>query len=302
MSSPDPIRILFFGTPGFAVPFFDFLYQKSQTEKRIEIIGVVTQPDKPVGRKGILTPPAVKVAAQEKRIPVLQPTSLKRNEGQKLLNAYPADLYVVVAYGKIIPVSILTIPHFGAVNVHPSLLPRYRGPSPLQAVITQGDKETGISIMLLDEGMDTGPLLAQKKISLSERETLETLTQKIHQDGPALLYETLHSYASAQTSPIPQSLEGITITSLLDRDDGHINWSDPAIVIDRKIRAYTPWPGCFAVWNRNGKELRLKILEAIPASDVPDAKEPGTVEMEEGRILVHTGSGCLRACLRLFLC
>lgn len=282
------MKIIFFGTPDFASPFLQELIDDSD----IEVAAVVCQPDKPVGRKGKLTAPAVKVLAENNHLEVLQPASLKKNEAKVLLSAYDADFFVVVAYGKIIPKSILQIPAKGCINVHPSRLPKYRGPSPIQTAIAEGDTETGISIMLLDEGMDTGPILSFEGISIDGEETYETLVNKIHARGPKLLSQTLKRYIKGEIHPVPQSTEGVSISQLLTREDGRIDWTQNMAVIDRKWRAYQAWPGAWSVWNRNGKELRLKIIKLTPVDFVNDLP-PGTVAIKNNRLFVNCADGTM---------
>jgi len=278
------IKTVFFGTPDFSVPFLSALLDNPD----VDVVAVVCQPDKPVGRKGTIMPPATKVLAEEKEIEVYQPASLKNNEAIVQLASYEADVFVVVAYGKIIPQSILDLPNNGALNVHPSLLPEYRGPSPMQAAIAHGDDQTGVTIMLLDAGMDTGPILAQNSITLDADETYASLQAKVHRDGPRLLVDTIKRHVAGEIVPIPQDDSRATLTSLLTREDGKIDWTAPLIQIERKVRAYNPWPGTWTMWG----DKRLKILKAHPAdfnADVP----PGTVTLKEGKMLVDASDGTL---------
>ncbi|MFH1252895.1 MAG: methionyl-tRNA formyltransferase [Candidatus Uhrbacteria bacterium] len=265
------MKIIFFGTPDLAVPFLEAL----TNEPDFEVQAVITQPDRPVGRKQILTPSPVKELTLKKGIPVHQPETLRQKELPSLL-ALPkpgeggfsvpfpldTDLFVVVAYGLIIPEKILKIPKFGCINVHPSLLPKYRGPTPIQSAIANGDAETGISIMLLDKGMDTGPILAQEKIVLASDEDQVSLTEKIKQLGPKLLIETIKKYAAGEIKPQSQDDSRAVVCKLLDREAGRINWTEPAKVIERKIRAYFPWPGTWTEFLHKEKNIRVKILKA----------------------------------------
>lgn len=252
------MKIVFFGTPEFSVPFLRALIEAPS----LEVIAVVTQPDKPVGREKTLTPPPTKILALQHGLPVLQFATLKSDTARETLAALHADCFVVVAYGKLIPQPILELPPLGCINVHPSLLPKYRGPSPIQAAIANGDDKTAVSIMLLDAGMDTGPLLAQEPVEVLPTDTSPTLSERLTKVGAPLLVSTLVGYEAGSIKPMPQSDAGATITKLLDREDGLIDWTDSAEEIDQKIRAYTPWPGCYTVLNKNGKELRVKILAA----------------------------------------
>lgn len=247
------MKIVFFGTPDLAVPFLEALI----SEANFEVVAVVTQPDRPVGRKHDLIAPPVKQLALQKGIQILQPETLKEKREQP-----DADMFVVVAYGLLIPQRILDRPRLGCINVHPSLLPKYRGPSPIQSAIANGDAETGISIMLLDKGMDTGPILTQKKIVLDAEETQMTLAEKIKQAGPKFLVETIKKFTTGEIKPMAQDDTKATVTKLLTREDGKIDWSEPAEKIERKIRAYYSWPGCWTEVLRNGKTLRVKILKS----------------------------------------
>jgi methionyl-tRNA formyltransferase len=273
-----PTRIVFLGTPDLAVPFLEAL----TNEPDFEVQAVITQPDRPVGRKQILTPSPVKELALAKGVTVFQPENLKKDSitlppspgfggtpskasvgGASLHDSITsADLAVVVAYGIIIPQTVLSLPKLGFINVHPSLLPKYRGPTPIQSAIANGDKETGVSIMLLDKGMDTGPILAQEKIILVADETQVSLTEKIKQLGPALLIETIKKYVAGKIELQPQDDSQAVICKMLSRDSGKIDWSESAERIEQKIRAYFPWPGTWTEFSHNGKNIRVKILKA----------------------------------------
>ena len=277
-------KIIFFGTPQFAVPFFLELSK----DPSVEIVVVVTQPDKPVGRKQILTKPEMKVAAESLNISVLQFPSLKSAEALQTLEQFQADLFIVVAYGKLIPQSILDLPKKGCVNVHPSLLPKYRGPSPLQNTILRGDKTSGISIMLLDAGMDTGPILAQSTIDLDPRETFSSFEEKIFAIGPKFFCETVQKWLHEEIVPIAQNDAGATVTSLLERVDGKIDWNMSAAEIDRKIRAFETWPGTWFSWNENGTDVRVAVHQAI-ASDRECVERIGDVIVESNHVFVVCG-------------
>lgn len=278
-------KVVFFGTPDFSVPFLSALIE----DQNLDVVAVVCQPDKPVGRKGTVTPPAIKTIAIDNGIAVIQPKSLKNDETLDHIRPFEADLFVVVAYGKIIPQAVLDIPKLGSINVHPSLLPEYRGPAPMQAAIAEGDDQTGVSIMLLDAGMDTGPILAQEVLSLDADETYGSLVGKVHQMGPRLLVSTIKRYIAGDITPLPQDHNRATLTSLLKREDGHIDWTAPLIQLERKIRAYDPWPGTWTMWNNK----RIKILKARESdfkADVP----PGTVTVKENQLFVDCYDGTLQ--------
>lgn len=252
------MKIIFFGTPDFSVPFLNTL----ASDPQIELLAVVTQPDKPVGRKLIPKPSPIKERGQVLGFRVFPFTKLKSFEAHDQLVSLGADVFVVVAYGKLIPKSILDIPKLGCVNVHPSKLPRYRGPTPIQTAIEHGDRETAVSIMLLDEGMDTGPLLAQKKVEILPTDTTPSLSQRLAAVGAPFLVETLKLYAAGALTPIPQDNTLASSTKLLDRASGKIDWDESPEVIERKIRAYAPWPGTFTIIEHQGVPLRVKILKA----------------------------------------
>lgn len=281
MTEEYKIRTVFFGTPEFSVPFLNACFEDSE----LDVIAVVTQPDKPVGRKREIQASQIKKFALENSIPVLTPNSLKTEEAKQELADLNADLYVVVAYGKIIPQAILDLPKYGSTNVHPSLLPKYRGPSPIQWAISEGDKVTGVSIMLLDAGMDTGPILLQEEIKLSNQETTASLIEKIHTIGPNLLLRAIKGLISGEITPMSQNDENATITKLLKKEHGHIDWKLPAHEIDNRFRAYLGWPDSWSVWNRNEKAMQLKF-HGLVLTERP-AKQPGLVQLEEGRLFVH---------------
>ena len=272
------IRVVFFGTPNFALPVFEALLKADD----IDVVGVVTQPDKPSGRGHEMTPSPVKVVGARHAVRVLQFPSLKKPEVVEALKKLEADAFVVFSYGKMIPASVLSIPRLGCLNVHPSLLPLYRGPTPVPAAILRGDTKTGVSIMLLDEGMDTGPILAQAVVNVLPNDTTPILMHRlIAEVGSPLLVETLRRFASGQIKPQPQDNARATICGLHDREDGFIKGNESSDEIDRKIRAYFPWPGCYTIVKHNGKDLRVKLL---PRGQVqPDGKKPMALsEFERG--------------------
>ena len=280
------MKIVFFGTPAFAVPFLKQLHD----DPSIEVVAVVCQPDKPAGRSQEPSIPAVKTFALEKSIPVLQFETLRDASAVETLKSLQADAFVLVVYGKILPQDVLDIAPLGVVNVHPSMLPKYRGPSPMKTAILNGERETGISIMLLDSGMDSGPVLAQKPVTIDARETNESLEQKMCDVGPFFLVETLKAYVREDLKPVPQDDSRATISKLLSRDDGHIDWSKTAVEIDRQLRAFDPWPGCWTLWN----ERRLKILSASVVTGPSSHDDPGTVFKNENDILVTTSTEFIR--------
>lgn len=284
------MRLIFFGTPAFACPFLSALLEA----ENVEVAGVVTQPDKPVGRGGRVVAPAVKTLALSHDLPVWQPKSLKTDpEIQTILSDVDADAFVVVAYGKLIPSSILAIPRAGCINVHPSLLPRHRGPSPMQWAIAEGDTQTGVSIMLLDEGMDTGPILASTVIPLDGTQTYASLVEKVHAVGPSLLTDTLTQYLTGSIVPTAQIDSESTLTRLLTKEDGHLVWNRTVEELDRQFRAYQGWPGSWGIWERSAaSDLRLKIHAMRIVPDVPHTSA-GTVQVDADRLFVSARNGII---------
>lgn len=278
------IRVIFMGTPAFAVPALDALL-----DANCDIIGVYTQPDRRSGRGRRLTAPPVKQAAVERGLPVFQPSSLRRDEQARLRIASLApDLIVVVAYGLLLPSDTLAIPPLGALNIHPSLLPRHRGPSPVASAIFEGDKSTGVTLMQLDEGMDSGPVIAQRETVIKKDETAEDLTVRLFDIGAELLAATIPRWRVGEITPSPQSEADATATRLLTREDGAIDWACPADYIARQVRAYHPWPGSFTRWN--GKQLKIHRASALGGAE---SLIPGAVVEHPQGIAVATGCGAL---------
>ena len=283
--SERKLRIVFMGTPAFAVPSLDAVLRRGH-----DVLGVFTQPDRPAGRGRRLRPSPVKAFAERNGLPVLQPASLRSDEAacDQIVSMEP-DAIVVAAYGLFLPEAVLKIPRHGCLNIHPSLLPKYRGPSPVISTILEGEKITGVTIMLLDEGMDTGPVLAQEKAAIGNEETSYELTLRLFELGADLLVQTLDEWVSGEVIPSTQNHDEATITRLLKREDGMLDWSESAATIDRRIRAFTPWPGTFTSW----RGMTLKVLRGR-AAPVEFQAEPGTVCVgEDERVVVVTGSGAL---------
>lgn len=285
---PDPytIPIIFFGTPDFAVPSLQGLLDAHYT-----IVAVVTNPDEPVGRAQIITPPPVKIVAQKVGIPVFQPAKLDLEWWQN--NLPDANLFVVAAYGKLIPQSILALPKFGAVNLHPSLLPRWRGPSPIQYTILNGDQETGCTIIKIDELMDHGPILAQEKLTHNiYKVQFPALYDLLAEQGAKLLLATIPHYLLGEVVPIPQNDAEVTFSKILKKDDGRINWKAPAETIERMIRAFNPWPGAWTLWPTEKKIYRIKIEEGYATQDEYPYGSPGYLRKNlSGVIFIKTGKG-----------
>ena len=284
-------KVIFFGTSEFAVPALVAL-QATRLDSEVDprragyqLQAVITQPDKPKGRKQVLSPSPVKVMAQKFNLQVLQYSTLKSPEVIEKIKSFDAVCAVVASYGKIIPQEILTAFPKGCINLHPSLLPKYRGPSPIQTAIFNGDSTTGTSIMVLDAELDHGPILAQKKIKIAASDTYLTLHNKLAEISTELLVKVLPRYLSGKVTITAQNHKKATFTKLLTRQDGKIDWRRSAPEIHNQIRAFTPWPGTWAVLN--GK--RLKILRAHPATALDQKLNPGEVSQKSKKILIGCG-------------
>jgi methionyl-tRNA formyltransferase len=242
--SAPPWRIVFFGTPSFAIPTLEGLLKGPH-----KVVGVVTQPDreKGRGRKVVISP--VKELALQHGLNPLQPEQAKEEGFQKALKGLQPDLIVVVAYGQILPKPVLKMPKYGAVNVHASLLPRYRGAAPIAWAILKGEKVTGVTTMVMDAGMDTGDILFQAEVPINEEDTCQTLHDRLASLGAGLLIETLEKMKEGNIRPIPQDHSKATFAPPLKKEDGYIDWKKEAGEIDRQVRAFDPWPGAFTKWN-----------------------------------------------------
>jgi methionyl-tRNA formyltransferase len=278
-------RIIFMGTPDFAVPSLKALAKLEDTE----IVAVVTQPDRPVGRGRRPSAPPIKLATQSLGLEVVQPATLRDESVVAKLRALDPTVIVVVAYGEILRREILFLPPHRCINVHASLLPLYRGAAPVTAAILQGDSETGITVMLMDEGMDTGPILSQRRVPIHPVDTTATLGRRLSGVGAELLVETLPRWLAGEIDPRPQDEEAATYAPMISKSDGELDWSRPAQELDRRCRAYQPWPGTFTYWG--GK--RLKVLRAFAAAEQDAEATPGTVVRLVDGIGVTTGRGVL---------
>ncbi len=276
-------RVIFMGTPDFAVPSLLRLLE----DPRFDLVGVVTQPDRPAGRGRTLTAPAVKQAAQRHAISVFQPETLRSSEAVQQLEAWMPDVIVVVAFGQILRSEVLDLPPSGCINVHASLLPRWRGAAPIQYAIRAGDSETGITIMKMDQGLDSGPIIFQEAVPIAADETGETLHDKLADLGAKLLPDTLDGYLRGTLIPTPQSEEGITLAPTLRKQDGEIDWTQPARLIDHHVRAYTPWPGTHTILNGE----TIKVIAGHVETDELGYPLPGTLVAVEGNLAVQTGVG-----------
>jgi len=276
------------GTPKFGAIILEKL-----ADSRYKPILVVTETDKPVGRKKVLTLPLVKVVAEKYEIPVLQPEKIRNSESE-IRNLEP-DLIIVAAYGKILPEEILEIPKYGCLNVHPSLLPRWRGPSPVQFAILNGDTDSGVTIMKIAEKVDAGPVLIQRKLKLEGNETYDVLHDKLGKMGGDLLIEIIPEWITGKIDPQLQDESRTTYTRILKKEDGKIDWEKSAEEIERQIRAFNLWPGIFTFWEKSGKLIRIKILKARVLNRANSKTYPigKTLVAGQNELCVQTGKGFL---------
>lgn len=294
-----PLKILFFGSGEFAVTPLKALLDDTQ---HFSIVGIVTQPDKPVGRRGKLHAAPVAEFARLRQLPVFQPKNLKDEAALAELEALAPDYLIVAAYGKILPARLLKLPRRLPLNLHGSLLPSYRGASPIQAAIADGAAETGVTLMAMDETMDHGPIIAAAKETIGRADTYGSLESRLSSLATRLLIDYLTTADAVKPQPREQAHAAATFTKILTRDDGFIAWErESAAAVERKLHAYEPWPGIFAIWRRpadgqpNGEALRIKLLEVRPAEEQPPAQSvPGTVyKTASGNPAVWTHGGGL---------
>ena len=279
------MRIIFAGTPAFAVFALSALIESPH-----EIVAVYTQPDKPAGRGLKLTASPVKELAIKHHLPIYQPGTLKDEAAQKTLASLNADVMVVAAYGLLLPASVLAIPRFGCVNIHPSLLPRWRGAAPIQRTVHAGDEKTGVTIMQMDVGLDTGPILLQRECSMSADETSQTLHDKLAAMGAQSLIEALQLLAAGKLTATPQDNDATTYANKISKEEALIDWQQPAIELEREVRAFNPWPMSYTTWH--GQSLRIWEAKALPHDG---AALPRTlVHASKAGIDVATGNGVLR--------
>ncbi len=263
------MRALFFGSPAFAVPCLEALHELA------EVVCVFSQPDRPAGRGLALKAPAVKVRSLELGLPVQQPTKVRTAAFAEKLRSYDADVAVVVAYGRILPRTVLEAPRRGCVNVHASLLPRWRGAAPIQWAIAAGDDETGVTLMQMDEGMDTGPILATRRVSITPDETTPQLAERLATLGAQLLQDELPRWVRGELEPTPQPAEGVTMARLLTKEDGRLPWSSTARTVHDRVRAMQPWPGTFT--DVLGEDRRIKIHATHVVNEGGKHGAPGEV-------------------------
>ncbi len=279
------MKIIFMGTPDFSVPTLDAIKKDGN-----EIVLVVTQPDKKKGRKGILTPPPVKEWAVKNNISIFQPVKLREKQNIEELEKYEADVIVVAAFGQILPKEVLDMPKYGCINVHASLLPKYRGASPIQWAILNGDDETGVTTMQMDIGLDDGDILLQKKVPISSEDTGGSLFDKLSKVGADLLIETLHRIEKNDIVRIPQDDEKATHVGLIKKDFGILSFDEENKYILNKIRALNPWPSAFTFY----KDKMVKIWKAKSVSFNNKGYEYGDLVVEnKDELLVVTRNGAI---------
>ncbi len=275
-------NLVFMGSPQFAVPTLEALAREHT------VLAVYTQPDKPAGRGKTMTAVPVKQWAEASGLPIYQPRSFRKEpEAIETLRRLKPDVIVVAAYGLILPQAVLDVPPFGSLNVHASLLPRHRGAAPITAALLAGDKETGITLMKMDAGLDTGPMLAVAREPIRPDDTTQSLSERLSYIGAQLMVETLPPYVRSEITPQPQPGEGVTYSPKINKEDAQIDWSKSAIEIERTVRAYTPWPGTFTQWNKQ----MLKVLRVGVVKGRRDGAIGQVVQLDDGAIGVIAGSG-----------
>ena len=283
------MQVVFFGSPYFALPSLESLRDVGHT-----LALVVSQPGKPVGRRGEVTDPPVAARAKSLGIQVFQPSTLKDDAAVARLSAAGADVFVVVAYGRILAQRVLDLPRLGCVNVHGSLLPRWRGASPVQASVLAGDAVTGVSIMKMEAGMDTGPVFTMRETRIGEEESAEELGARLALMGADALVETLN-FLEGEWGPVPQDESRATTCPKITREDARVDWTRPAVELARRSRAFTPWPGLFTI----RKNTRVKLSRLSPVASAPwlrdgaEGSSPGTILEAGTRLVVACGEGAV---------
>lgn len=284
------MRVIFMGTPEFAVPSLQTLLQADG----LDVVAVVTQPDRPVGRKRILTPTPVKAEAEKHGLPVLQPERLRSPESVQALAALQPELIVTAAYGQILPKSVLELPRLGCINIHASLLPKYRGGAPIHYAVMNGEPVTGVTIMYMAEGLDTGDMISKIEVPIEDRDTTGTMFEKLSAAGAKLLEQTLPDLIAGRIQAVPQNEEEAVYSPNISREQERIDWTKPAVQIWNLVRALHPRPGAFTLWH--GDVLKIWMCAKPDAAEsVPAGIIPGMVlEAGDRGIAVATGDGVLR--------
>ena len=277
------MRVIFMGTPDFSVGTL-----KALIEAGHEVVLAVTQPDKPKGRGKAMQFPPVKEAAVELGIEVYQPRRVREPECVEYLRKYNADIIVVVAFGQILPKEILEMPKYGCVNVHASLLPKYRGAAPIQWAVIDGEKESGVTTMMMDVGLDTGDMLEQKAIPLDEKETGGSLFDKLSALGGSMILSTLKGLEDGTITRTPQGESGTSYAKMLTKEMGHIDWTKDAASIERLVRGLNPWPSAYTSYA--GKTMKIW---AADVADLPGERTPGKIHVTKNQLFVETGDGVL---------
>ncbi len=280
------MRIVFMGSPVFAVPSLEYLVANGY-----EVAAVYTQPDRPSGRGRALVPPPVKEAAAGLGLPVFQPESLRSEEDLAALAGLKPDIIIVCAFGQILTQAVLDMPPYQCVNVHFSLLPRHRGASPVAAAILAGDEFTGVSIQLIRLKLDTGPVLARAAVPISPLDNTASLTEKLSLVGAQLLGEALNGWQRGEITPRPQNEDEATYINQIKKEDGKIDWDLPAVEIWRRVRAYYPWPGCYTTWH--GKQIKILEAAVLPGDKAVKAGQVVAVSGRGAQVGIGTGGGIL---------
>lgn len=276
------MRIVFLGTPEFAVPSLETLVNRGH-----DVVGVFTQPDRPKGRGGVIAESPIKIAARRLGIPIHQPERIRRPESVEILRRLAPEMMVVVGYGQIIPQTLIDLPAYGVLNVHASLLPKYRGAAPIQWAIANGETETGVTIMQIDAGLDTGDILLQRSTPIGPDETAPELAARLAYLGAELLIEAIDQIANGTAHPKKQDEQQATYAPLLKKEDGRVDWTRPAGSIYNRLRGFTPWPGAYTTF----RGQQLSILAAKPAGS--DSIPPGVLQVQKGHLLVGCGDGSM---------
>ena len=269
------------GSPEFAIPSLRTLAEN------YPVAGVVTQPDRPAGRGRTLTPPPVKELARELGLPVIQPRRLREPEAMQQLHAWKPDLIVVAAFGQILRQEVLDLPAYGCVNVHASLLPRWRGAAPIQAAILNGDEQTGVTIMRIDPGVDTGPILSRRPTPILQQDTAGSLSERLSELGAELLLETLPGYLQGEIVPLPQDDSQATYAPMLKKEDGQLDFNRSAVELDLQVRAFNPWPGAYTLWQ--GQMIKIHRTHVVAQAGAG----PGETLVHQGLPALGTASGLL---------